>query len=52
MSRIPCDQSCVVMQSIGQNVAELVDGWFTFSKHNLIYNGEFYGIESHDLLTD
>ena len=32
MSGIPSDHSCVVMQSIGQNVAEFVDEWFTFSK--------------------
>ena len=51
MSGIPRDHSCVVMQSIGQNVAEFVDEWFTFSKWNLIYNGEFCGIESHDLPT-
>ena len=50
MSRIPCDRSCVVMQSIGQNVAQFVDEWFTFSKQNIIYNGEFCGIE-HDLPT-
>ena len=24
---------------------------FTISKHNLIYNGEFYGIDSHDMPT-
>ena len=30
-------------------MAEFVDEWFTFSKLNLIYNGEFCGIESHDL---
>ena len=32
-------------------MAEFVDEWFTFSKLNLIYNGEFCGIESHDLPT-
>ena len=51
MSGIPCDHSCAVMQSIGQNVAEFADEWFIFSKQNLIYNGEFCGIELHDLPT-
>ena len=32
-------------------MAEFFDEWFTFSKQNLIYNGEFCGIESHDLPT-
>ena len=30
-------------------MAEFVDEWFAFSKHNLIYNGEFFRIDSHDL---
>ena len=51
MSGIPCDHFCVVMQSIGQNVVEFVNEWFTFSKQNLIYNYEFCGIESHNLPT-
>ena len=32
-------------------MAEFVDEWFTFSKQNLTYNGEFFGIDSHDLPT-
>ena len=32
-------------------MAEFVDERFTFSKQNLIYNGEFCGIELHDLPT-
>ena len=51
MSTIPCEHSCAIMQSIGKNVAEFVDEWFTISKQNLIYNGEFCGIESHDMPT-
>ena len=30
-------------------MAKFVNECFTFSKHNLIYNGEFCGIELHDL---
>ena len=32
-------------------MVKFVDEWFTFSNQNLIYNGEFYGIESHDMPT-
>ena len=32
-------------------MVEFVNEWFTFSKKNLIYNGEFCGIESHNLPT-
>ena len=49
MSGIPCEHSCTIMQSIGQNVVDFVDEWFIFSKKKLIYNGEFCGIESHDM---
>ena len=50
--RKPCEHSCVIMQSIGQNVAKFVDEWFTFSKQNFIYNCEFCEIVSHDMLTN
>ena len=32
-------------------MAKFVDEWFIISKHNLIYNGEFCGIKSHDMTT-
>ena len=51
MSRIHYEHSCAVIQSIGQNVVEFIDELFTFSKQNLIFNGEFCGIESHDMTT-
>ena len=43
MSAIPCDHSCAIMQSIGQNVAEFVDEWSHFQSRILFIMVSFVG---------
>ena len=49
MSSIPCDHACVVLLSIGQNVADFVDEIFKSTALQLVYSGTFHGIETHDM---
>ena len=51
MSGLPCEHACAIIQSIGQNSANFFDKWFTFSKQEIIYSGNFCVIETHDMLT-
>ena len=44
MSGIPYEHACVVILSIGQNVSNFVDEWFTFWKQELIYFGFFVAL--------
>ena len=49
MSGIPCDHACVVLLSIGKNVADFVDAIFKSPAQQLVYSGTFHGIETHDM---
>ena len=51
MSGLPCEHACAIIQSIGQNSADFVDEWFTLPKQEIIYFGNFCGIEMHDMPT-
>ena len=51
MSRLPCEHACAIIQSIGQNSIDFVDEWFTLPKQEIIYSGNFCGIETHDMPT-
>ena len=49
MSGIPCDHACVVLLSIGQNVADFVDEIFKYPAQQLVYSGTVHGIETYDM---
>ena len=49
MSGIPCDHACVVLLSIGQNIADFVDEIFKSPAQQLVYSDTFHGIETHDM---
>ena len=51
MSGLPCEHVCAIIQSIGQNSIDFVDEWFTLPKQEIIYSGNFCGIETHDMPT-
>ena len=51
MSRLPCEHACAIIQSIGKNSADFFNEWFTLPKQEIIYSGNFCGIEMHDMPT-
>ena len=51
MLRLPCEHACAIVQLIGKNSTNFVDEWFTLPKQEIIYYGNFCGIETHDMPT-
>ena len=49
MLGIPCEHVVAVIISIGQNVTNFVDDWYKYLMQELIYEGSFSGIETHDM---
>ena len=51
MSGLSCEHALSIIQSIRQNSTDFVDEGFTFPKQEIIYFGNFFGIETHNMPT-
>ena len=51
MLGLSCEHACAIIQSIGKNLVDFVDEWFTLPKQEIIYSNNFCGIEKHDMPT-
>ena len=49
MLGIPREHTVTVIISIGQNVTDFVDDWYKYPIQELIYEGSFSGIETHNM---
>ena len=49
MLGIPREHTVTVIISIGQNVTDFVDDWYKYPMQELIYEGSFSGIETHNM---